>query len=102
VQVGFCAGVRAPCCAGVWEPCCAGFRDPVSHAGAGKQTQREQLTKKDTVQVVEIGLHPVTNPLLSSTASTVCHRTRGSSGSEHRLVLRQGQDRGNLSSYEEI
>ena len=61
------------------------------------------IAQKDTTELIEIGLRPVTDPLLSTTASTVCHRTRASKQQAiHRLVLRQRQDSGNLSSYEEI
>ena len=58
-------------------------------------------SRKTRVQLARIGLHPVTNPLLFRRV----HRLNSNAGLRQqtiRLVLRQRQDSGNLSSYEEI
>jgi hypothetical protein len=58
---------------------------------------------KRHAQVVEIGLHPVTNPLLSTTAS---RRSSQNAGLQQQTITdiycHAGAGPGNLSSYEEI
>jgi hypothetical protein len=82
-------------------------------SGASNQTRRarratpqdgrsESHRQKDTPQVDEIDLRPVTNPLLLPKRPPFELKTRASSSRRSLLVLRQRQDSGNLSSYEEI
>src|SRR5688500_8328047 len=58
--------------------------------------------RKTRVQLVQISLRCVMHPLLFRKRPPFVVKNAGLQADDQRLVLRQGQDSGNLSSYEEI